>query len=181
MILLSFIAAGLLMRLALGNPMQGLATVRLKGESILLIMLVGQLALPALHLRGAPARVAFLVWAATFPVMILVCWVNRHEPGIPLVGSGLFLNMVVVYANGGMPVHPAAVAMAQHGAVVSIPAGDFVHVAATGGILLPWLADILPATGPSWIRLVASPGDCLLAAGIAAYIACSAQGKALRG
>lgn len=177
MIILLSMSAGLLMRKAVRNPFMGLANVHLKGETLLLVLLVAQVVAPSLHLQGTAARVAFVLWALTFPAMLSVAWVNRTEPGMPLLGLGLLLNMVVIYGNGGMPVDSSAVAAIRQGAHAVIPAGDFVHIAA-GAARLPWLADILPLNGPSWIRIIASPGDCLLAAGIAAFIACSGAREA---
>jgi len=54
---------------------------------------------------------------------------------------------------------------------VPIAATDFVHVAASAATRLPWLADVIPVTGPSWLRSVASPGDLMLFAGIVAFLA----------
>lgn len=181
MILLLAIAIGLFLRWLTGRGLAELADSRLKGEVPLLGMMVLQLAVPNLTLAGYAARIAFVAWAITFPAMIWIAWTNRRNPGMPLVAVGLLLNMVVIFANAGMPVAPQAVAFVKSGAQVIIPAGDFVHIAANSATRFLWLADILPISGPAWLRSVASPGDCLLAAGIAAFLACDdARYRALR-
>lgn len=173
MIVILALIAGLAMRLATGNRLSDLAHVKLRGEQWLLGLLVVQMVLPGVRLQGLPSDLAYVIWCSTFPLMIVVVLANRRQPGMYLIAAGLLLNMIVIYANRGMPVDPTAVALAKPGAVTNIPSGDFVHVAWTSTILLPWLGDVLPVVGPSWLRSVASPGDCLLVAGIAAYLACS--------
>jgi hypothetical protein len=171
LILLFSIALGLFMRLLTGRGFAGLSDARLRGEAALLCLLVLQLLAPVLSLRGSAAKIAFAVWASTFPLTVVVAWLNRNRPGMYLVAVGLLLNAVVIFANGGMPVSSVAVSMVKQGPVARVPVGDFVHVAAHSRTILPWLSDVLPVPGPSWIRSVVSAGDCLLAAGIAVFLA----------
>ena len=136
-----------------------------------MVLLVSQVAAPALHLTGSAARIAFYVWLATFPMIVGIAWMNRRAPGMVVLAAGLMLNFVVIAANGGMPVFGAAVAIASPSAhYVSIPVSDFVHVIGTTATRLPWLADVVPLSGPAWLRLVASPGDLLLCVGMAAFL-----------
>lgn len=185
MILLAAVAVGLLLRAMSGRRFADLSSVGLRGEGLLLVMLVLQAIAPALRLAPALSAPTFYVWAATFPAMIFVAWTNRNQPGMTMLALGMAMNMVVIYLNGGMPVAAEAVQAIKGSslAVVTIPAGDFVHVEASGRTALPWLADVIPVLGPQWIRSVASPGDCLLGAGIAAFIACAGsvnQSRSLR-
>lgn len=140
---------------------------------MLMLLLAAQAVTPLLHFQGSAARLAFWVWLATFPIMVATTVLNWRQPGMWLLGFGLALNMVVIAANGGMPVSPLAVQTIQGAsATIRIPATDFVHVAAGSSTIMPWLADVLPIPGPSWLRSVASAGDCMLAAGICSYLAC---------
>lgn len=172
MIVAIAIALGLALRLLTGRTIGSLAQARLFGESLLLPLLVVQAVLPSLKLGGAAAHIAFFVWLATFPVLVWIAWMNRKQPGMAVLGSGLALNMMVVAANGGMPVflEAARVASASVTAIV-VPAGDFVHLVGGAATRLPWLADVLPLPGPAFLRLVASPGDVLLYAGIVVFLA----------
>ncbi len=142
-------------------------------------MLVVQATLPLLQLTGTPARFAYYGWLATFPCMLFVAWLNRREPGMLILGIGLLLNLIVVAWNGGMPVFGDAVRIVNASPLPAIPAGDFVHVLGTAAAHLPWLADIIPLPGPNWLRVVASPGDLMLFAGIVAFVGMA--GKSLPG
>lgn len=171
MIVAVCLAIGVALRVASGRDLQGLSSVSLRGEGALLGLLLAQLAVPALHLAGTSARVAFYVWLATFPAIVGAAWLNRRAPGMLALGAGLFLNFVVIAANGGMPVLVAAMQAARASLVVpGIPAGDFVHILVTGATRLPWLADVVALPGPSWFRAVVSPGDILLFVGVIAYV-----------
>lgn len=146
--------------------------MRLWGETFLLILLIAQLVFPALGFTGNVARVAHYIWLATFPGLIAVALANRRQPGMLLLGAGLLLNLIVIVLNGGMPVALQAVqAIKESASVVSVPAQDFVHVAASSATRLVWLSDVIPLDGPSWLRSIASPGDCLLFAGVAVFLA----------
>jgi hypothetical protein len=172
LIVVACIVIGLVLRLATGRRLQVLAQAKLRGEALLLLLLVAQAVLPLVQLTGSAARVAFYVWLATFPCMIAVAWLNRGQPGMPILGIGLLLNLAVIASNGGMPVFEAALQTAKASSqALVIPAGDFVHVAGSATTILPWLADGIPLPGPAWLRLVASPGDLLLLAGIVALVA----------
>lgn len=178
MILLACIPLGLLLRMAAGRPVAWLAHSRLRGEGFLLVSLAMQIAAPSLHLTGVASHVGYWVWLATFPCMALIAWSNRSEPGIAVLGAGLVMNFAVIFANTGMPVYPAAAAAIRSGsAALAIPTGDFVHVAATASTRLPWLADVIPVPGPSWLRALASPGDIMLFVGVVVFVAMAGAGR----
>jgi hypothetical protein len=171
-IVLACILVGLLVRIASGRGIAGLAEARLRGETFLLALLFVQLVLPSLRLDAGVARVGYYVWLATFPGMVAVAWLNRRAPGMVVLAAGLFLNFAVIASNGGMPVFVSAAAVAKPGLnVLAIPAGDFVHVLGSAATRFPWLADVLPLPGPSWLRSVVSAGDCLLFVGVVVFVA----------
>lgn len=175
MILVLCIASGMLLRLAGGRNLADLSRAGLKGETVLLILLAAQALPPVLGVTGGAARIAYWVWVATFPCLVWIAWLNRRSPGVLMLGLGLLLNLTVILANGGMPVFALAIAAIKPGTVGPvIAATDFVHVAGTTATRLPWLSDIIPIAGPAWLRSIASPGDCLLFAGVAAFLAASA-------
>jgi len=181
MIILGCIVLGLALRVVSGRSLRGLGDSKLRGESLLLVLLVSQAALPLVHLTDVAARVAFYVWLATFPCMIAVAWVNRREPGMPMLGIGLLLNLAVIAANGGMPVFEVAAQIARASVqALTIPAGDFVHIAGGATTQLPWLADIIPFSGPAWLRIVVSPGDLMLFAGVVVLVATLGSERPLR-
>jgi hypothetical protein len=172
-ILVLCLLVGLALRVGSGRRLNELARVGLRGETVLLVLLVAQSLPSVLGLTGGAARVAYWVWVATFPCLVFIAWLNRKSPGMAILGLGLLLNTVVIVANGGMPVAAvvAAAAKSVPASSVEIAAADFVHVLASSTTRLLWLADVIPLPGPSWIRSAVSAGDCLLFAGIAAFLA----------
>lgn len=172
MILVFCIVLGLFLRAASGRPLSRLTGLRLRGEGPLLLLLCVQAALPLVELTGVVARIAFWVWLGTFPLLVGVAWANRRQPGMPVLGAGLALNAVVIALNQGMPVSEQAVLSVGSASVAhNIPAGDFVHVLVSATTRAVWLADVIPVPGPTWMRSIASVGDCLLFVGVVVFLA----------
>lgn len=94
---------------------------------------------------------------------------NRRLAGVPLVTLGLLLNALVVTANAAMPVSRYAAARAGVDFATAVPATDPRHEAAGAGTRLAALGDVAPLALPPH-REVVSPGDCLLAAGLALLV-----------
>jgi hypothetical protein len=93
---------------------------------------------------------------------LVIGWIvaNRFRPGMVLIFLGLLMNAVVIAANGGMPVDPAAIDDA------GLPAVDALygkHTLMDEGTRLPFLADIIPVPP---LRSIISVGDVVLAAGL---------------
>jgi len=170
-ILAACLILGLLLRFLTGNSIPQLAHVHLRGEAGLLALLCLQAAIPLVRTTGTLAQVAYWVWLATFPVLVGIAYVNRAAPGMAMVAVGLSLNLLVVGANGGMPVMPLGAYAAGMRGELRIAPGDFVHIVGTVATRLPWLADAIPLAGPTWLRLVPSAGDLLLYSGVIAFIA----------
>lgn len=172
MIILTCLVLGLILRAGAGENVRTLETVKLRGEAWLVILLLMQVAVPGLNVSGVASRVVYFVWLTTFPALIAISWANRRYPGMALMGLGLCLNLTVVLPNGGMPVFAEAASIAKSSAAaMRIPSSDFVHVVGGAATRAPWLADVIPLPGPSWLRAVASPGDILLFVGIVAFLA----------
>lgn len=178
MILAGCILLGLCLRVASGHALSDLSILRLRGEGALLALLCVQAALPLVTLTGTVARIAFWGWLATFPLLVGVAWVNRRQPGMAVLGTGLALNAVVIALNLGMPVSELAVrAVGSSSVAHNIPAGDFVHVLVSASTRAVWLADVIPLPGPSWLRSVASAGDCLLFVGVVVLLAAASGSR----
>lgn len=101
-------------------------------------------------------------------VLLLIGFLVRNSalPGVPLVALGLLLNVVAVAANGAMPVSQWAAE--RTGVDLSrIAAGlDARHQVADASTALRPLTDVVPVPVPGF-REVLSPGDLLVAAGLA--------------
>lgn len=180
MIVLICIALGIALRLLSGRRLSEIGSVGLRGEMALIVLLAAQLALPSVRLAGAE-RIGYYAWLGTFPCIIVIAWANRRAPGMAMLGLGLLLNFAVIASNGGMPVFSSAALIAKPGLLaLTLPTGDFVHVVGTVSTRLPWLGDVIPIPGPSWLRSVASAGDLLLFAGIVVFLG-AARGHAGEG
>jgi hypothetical protein len=168
-ILLLGLVLGALLGLAAGGRMAGLAHLKIRGDYVLVGLLVMQGLLPALSLGGVARETLYWVWAVTFPAMAIVCLLNLKVPGMAVAGAGLLMNAAVVLLNHGMPVLPAAV-VAAGGTVEMLANPDFAHNAVTAATKLPFLADVLAIPGPAGVRGVVSAGDLLLAGGVAGAV-----------
>lgn len=176
MILLVCFILGLSLRMAIGLPIADLGKTRLTGEAVLVLLLVLQALLPLIKASTPGVSViAFWSWLVTFPIMIALAWVNRSRPGMWVLGAGLLMNFIVIAANQGMPVMPSALWAIAGRPTPQIPVSDFVHVIGSRDTLLPWLADAIPiARG---YAAIASPGDCLLWAGLVAFIGADSDSR----
>jgi hypothetical protein len=140
-----------------------LSALRVRAVRLLVVPAVLQIGTASLAPGSAVLRVVVL--AVTILLVGLFLGANLELPGVPLVAAGLLLNVVVIIANGAMPVSTAAAARAgiDTGAVhltddpLREPLGD--------GTRLAVLADRIPVPAPGWAQVV-SVGDVLAAAGI---------------
>ena len=106
-------------------------------------------------------------------ILLAFCLLNRHLPGILLIGIGLGLNLIVILANGGFMPLPleTAVKWLPGNAFNQLESGSRIGSGSkdvllpTREIILPWLADrFYPPKGFPY-QFVFSLGDVLIAAG----------------
>lgn len=118
------------------------------------------------------------IWLASRSVLLAVLLANARparRSGAPrwpwvVAALGVGLNSLVIAGNGGHMPQSAAAAAAVWGAS-HIQPGTLQNVAPIGQeTWLPWLADVIPE--PGWLPRpnVVSPGDVLLACGIACWV-----------
>lgn len=95
---------------------------------------------------------------------------NRHLKSLYLVLLGLFLNTLVIFANGGhMPVSLETLRRAgiEGWEELLRNKGDAVHTLLDESTRLPFLGDVIPLPP---LRKAASPGDLFILAGIAGVV-----------
>jgi hypothetical protein len=132
-------------------------------------------ALAGLVLQAVPVPARFgSRWAvgaliASYGLLIVFVWLNRRLPAAPLILIGLILNVVVISANGGMPVSGRAIetAGARGEGLLSGIEGAKHHLMGPDDVLTP-LADVIPIPPPAGVIL--SAGDLCIYAGVAVFV-----------
>lgn len=163
---------GMLWGLLKGGSLRNLAPVRFRGLWIFLAASALQMGAGFARIGGLITPAAFAwTFTATYGLVALGLAANRRHPGMLLALAGVGANLLVLAANGGrMPVAPGALAAAGLERELSaIASGAVAKYQVLGpGTRLPWLADVIALRPPYHpVRLVASPGDFLFAAGLA--------------
>jgi Family of unknown function (DUF5317) len=134
------------------------------------LLLVAVLLDAAARIPGVAARSGPIVFGAAYITLLVVLLLNRRLPWLSLVLIGTALNTLVIIANGGrMPVSSQALRSAGGVAEAFRSGTDVFHVLAGPGTPLWMLGDIigLDLRHMGW---VVSPGDVLMALGIAGYL-----------
>ncbi|MGH2718148.1 MAG: DUF5317 domain-containing protein [Actinomycetota bacterium] len=111
---------------------------------------------PSLH-----GGLGVVVLAISYALVIGFVVLNIRYPGSALIGAGLVLNLIVIMANGAMPVSLWAVHAAGAKSLPGLATGVKHHTMGHGS-RLDWLGDIIPLPGLG----VLSVGDCVLGVGI---------------
>jgi hypothetical protein len=140
-----------------------LSVLRVRAVRLLVVSAVVQIGTASLAPGSVVLRVVALV--VTILLVGLFLGANVGLPGVPLVAAGLFLNIVVIIANGAMPVSTTAAAMAGIDAGAVHLTDDPLREPLGDGTRLAVLADRIPVPAPGWAQVV-SAGDVLAAAGI---------------
>lgn len=92
-------------------------------------------------------------------------FVNRALPGLGLAAAGMALNLLVITANGAMPVLERSAEAA--GVTQSLEDAGLKHERLDGSTALPWLGDAIPVPP---FKEVLSVGDVVLALGLARLV-----------
>jgi hypothetical protein len=149
---------------ALGGRLRGFEELRINRWGLALVGLALQFA-PAFAIGGVAASVTgpvMLALSYTFLVVFLIS--NRWIPGMPVMRIGLFLNLVVVLINGGMPVQASAIERAGGDPATLAREAPTKHHLQTDDDVLWQLGDVIPIPPP--FGDVVSIGDVLLYGGM---------------
>jgi hypothetical protein len=159
MLLLIALALGLIAGVATGGKIGNLANLQFRWPLFVVAVLIireGALINPVSRIDG----VQYLYAVSLAALIAWTIWHIRRLPGVWLVSAGAGLNLIVVLANGSrMPVAPALAGVL----VVRGHIGQYVVMGPDSR--LNWLADWIGVPGP--LGGAYSPGDVLVAAGIA--------------
>ena len=156
---------------ALGGSWSGLTALQLRWRRFVVAAVVAQAggALVGVLGYGDPRHAYVVGLAASALCAAAFCTRNLRVAGVPLVTLGLICNAVVVAANGAMPVSTSAAVRAGVPLIDIAVGRDSRHEIAGPDTTLRLLGDVIPVPLPVRSEVV-SPGDVLVAAGLAELI-----------
>jgi hypothetical protein len=166
---------------ALGGSWGHLTALRLRWRPLVVVAVLTQAGGAVVGVAGlADVRRSYVVGLALSAAFAaLFCARNVRVAGVPLVTLGLVANALVVAVNAAMPVSIVAAQRA------GVPIGDIAagrdarhEVAGTGTRWRP-LGDVIPVPLPVRPEVV-SPGDVLVASGLAELIVVGMLGMVRR-
>jgi hypothetical protein len=119
---------------------------------------------------ATPPVAARILQGLGYLAALVVLWRNRSHPWAAVILVGLCLNALVIALNGGrMPVSEQALAQVTHGMGPQPAALDARHFIVGPGTRLAQLGDVVPV-GAWGIRAALSPGDLVMAFGLAGFV-----------
>jgi hypothetical protein len=128
--------------------------------------------------HGGDLLIRMVVFGTSFVLVIAFALRNRALAGVPLVVIGLFLNGLVVTANGGMPVSREALDRSgQHDVLALLLADEGAkhHLLDLNEDVLTPLADVIAVPPP--VAQVVSVGDIFVYAGLVWLIVAVMRGR----
>lgn len=179
MIFPEVVALALVLSLLTGGSLRNLEHERLRGETLLLVLLPLQIVWPRLaDVAGLGCTISLIVWLLMMVLLVVVLVLNvSHRWVLGVAALGIALNVVVISLNGAMPVSLQSVSeigAPRAEALVSLDA-DCLHGVLDDGTRVPALADVIAIPGPQWQRGVVSAGDLLLAIGLGGWVYCGSR------
>lgn len=138
-----------------GGKLFRLNDVKMRGSGLIFAALVTQMGLPIVA-RVSPTA-AFPILILSFSALLIALLLNKKTPAVIMMSTGVFLNLLVIAANKGMPVRASAIPVA---------AADVIHIRMSAATRFPWLADVISWPLPGPLSGIVSLGDLFLSAGV---------------
>jgi len=149
-----------------GGSLLRLSEMNLAYPGVMIGALLARRFLPMIVI-GPFARWRFLALVLIYLVLLAALAAGKASWGTAVAALGIFLNLVVIAANGAMPVSlGAAKEIGYKGAFGAAVFADGLHRALTSGTRLAWLSDTIAYGAPVPLRSVISIGDVFLAVGV---------------
>lgn len=165
---MTIVVAGLvavLLALSRGGSFDSLARTKLRMGSMVIAGLILQVLFDIWAPEWLTAGWALSIVLASNALIFAFVLLNRRTPGMPAIGLGVLLNVIVISANGAMPVSTDAIRVAE---VTSAPNEESLkHEVLGPHTRLPWLGDVLPLPR---LKEILSIGDVALLVGIGLLI-----------
>jgi hypothetical protein len=170
MLLLYFIAGGVLVGLARGGRLAALGDVHIRWWPVALAGLGFQLLLFGPPLAEIVGDAGPPLYVGSGLVVMAALLRNLHQPGFAVIAVGALLNLVVITANGGqMPAAPEAWAVLN--GLSQVPVEHFSNSTLIGPQThFPLLGDIFVLPRPIPLANVFSIGDVMIGLGGALFI-----------
>jgi hypothetical protein len=149
--LLSGVLAGLALGAAIGRDWRRLGALHILWLPVLAVALAARALAPFVPAAGMP------LYLLAIGLTGIVAAVNWRLPGAALIAVGSLLNLLVVAANGGMPVDTSSLEAAG-----GRSPQDSLHVPLAAATILGALADVI-VIAP--LRAAYSIGDVAIAVG----------------
>jgi hypothetical protein len=168
-LILYFVAIGLVVALIAGGRLHALEQVRFRWWGLALGGLAFQAVLFS-DLLGSrmPDAVPALYVISTLVVLAALLR-NLALPGFAVIAAGALLNLAAILANGGLMPSSAEARVSLNG---TLGLGDRITNSTLAGAdtLLPWLGDIFVLPRPMPFANAFSVGDLVIGAGIVLFL-----------
>ena len=163
------VALGLLIGLVRGGSFRNLSHASLRGVPVVFAGVILQLGSTFAE-RAEAHWLPLVLVLASFACVSAFAALNFTLPGMTLIATGALCNLLVISANGGMPVSLDALDRAGLGNPFSGPGAvtKGAHHALKPGTHLRFLADVIPI---SVTANVVSVGDIVIWAGLLLLVA----------
>ena len=179
MFILYAVIIGIILGYAAKGRLKNIASKPLRWKYLPLAALLVQLVIfsDLSVVKDMPSIITAALHIASYACLLIFAVKNIRNAGIAMIGSGIFLNSLVIFLNDGfMPTSPENLKSTSVGSSADLIAGGEAvnnSIKLTAETALPWLGDIFRM--PSWMPLsnVFSIGDVLIAAGICVYLVIS--------
>lgn len=151
-----------------GGRLANLADLRLRWWWMLPFAFGLQIAAELLPRADWSHRTAVSLLLLSYLPLLGVVIINRESAGMWLAGLGVLMNFTVISLNGGMPVLTEAAVVASGFSELEPIAGTK-HVVIEQGVIMPFLADVIPIRVWIWGQVI-SLGDVFLAVGLGWFL-----------
>ena len=170
MLLLYFVAAGLLAGKLFGGRIAAISDVKFQWWGLALGGLMVQAVLFAPPVAAQVGTAGPSLYVASTVAVLVVLLRNVKVVGFPLIAVGAGLNLLAISANSGyMPSSPEA--WQTLNGVAALPTAQYTNSALAGtATVFPYLGDIMVLPRPLPFANVFSIGDVLIGLGAALFL-----------
>jgi hypothetical protein len=169
-ILLIFLLVALVVALLTGGRLTHLAETPIRLGYLILVALWLQIMIFSTWWQAGAVRAGYTgpLYILSLAILLWAVWLNRHVPGILVIGAGLLLNALVIVANGGAM--PASLDALKAAGILQ-PDATFESLRVTNSSLIQegtplwFLGDIFAVPGYIPLANVFSAGDIVIGVG----------------